>query len=526
MTRSRLFSAQPLPARRTSEILMASLSLRNVGVIAHTPLFKNLDLVIGEGDRIGLVAANGAGKSTLLKCLAGFMEPTHGDIVRSRGLRVALVEQDVPQNLLDMVLHDVLLDALPSDERDSQQWRVDMVLDEFETPADLRMLPMRALSGGWQRLALIARAWITQPDLLLLDEPTNHLDLEKLFKLEAWIGMAGYTAPIVVASHDRDFLDACTTKTLFLRPEESISFAHPYRRARELLDAHDSAAQTQREKTMREVKRLRQSASELRNVGINSGSDAAQVKSAQIKRRADALEQAARAVHRERPGEIRLGNRGTHARVLVALDNVTVQAPDGRRLFAIPKLEIAQGDRIVVLGRNGAGKSQFVRLLHKAMVTPEGCDGIRVSPSLALGFVDQDMRQLPEKGTAHDFILTGFRLGDQRSRAVLAEAGFPIEKQGLPIAKLSPGQKARLGLLALRLSEPNVYLMDEPTNHVDIPGREQLEAEILDNEATCIVVSHDRSFVKAIGTRFLLIEKGRLREIDGPEVFYESVVVA
>ena len=199
-----------------------------------------------------------------------------------------------------------------------------MVLDEFETPADLRALPMRALSGGWQRLALIARAWITQPDLLLLDEPTNHLDLEKLFKLEAWISNAGYTAPIVVASHDRDFLDACTTKTLFLRPEESVSFAHPYRRARALLDAHDAARRRSVEKTLREVKRLRQSASELRNVGINSGSDAAQVKSAQIKRRADALEQGARAVHKERPGEIRLANRGTHARVLVALENVAV----------------------------------------------------------------------------------------------------------------------------------------------------------------------------------------------------------
>ncbi|ANY78994.1 ABC transporter [Microvirga ossetica] len=503
---------------------MASLSLRNVTFIAHTPLFQNLSLVIGEGDRLGLVAANGAGKSTLLKCLAGLMEPSAGDIVRSRGLRIALVEQDVPDSMLDVSLHDVLLDALPAEERESQQWRVDMVLDEFETPADLRALPMRALSGGWQRLALIARAWITQPDLLLLDEPTNHLDLEKLFKLEAWINNAGYTAPIVVASHDRDFLDACTTKTLFLRPEESVAFAHPYRRARALLDAHDAAAQTQREKTLREVKRLRQSASELRNVGINSGSDAAQVKSAQIKRRADALEQGARAVHKERPGEIRLGNRGTHARVLVALENVTVQAPGGRKLFAIQKLEVAQGDRIVVLGRNGAGKSQLVRLLHEAMHRPEGRDGIRVSPSLALGFVDQDMRQLPQKSTAHDFILSGFRLGDQRSRAVLAEAGFSIEKQGLPIAKLSPGQKARLGLLALRLSEPNFYLMDEPTNHVDIPGREQLESEILDAEATCILVSHDRSFVKTIGTRFLLIDKGRMREIDGPEVFYESVV--
>jgi ATPase subunit of ABC transporter with duplicated ATPase domains len=229
-------------------------------------------------------------------------------------------------------------------------------------------------------------------------------------------------------------------------------------------------------------------------------------------------------VHRERPGEIRLGNRGTHARVLVTLENVTVQAPGGRALFSIPKLAVAQGDRIVVLGRNGAGKSQLVRLLHRAMLQPDGAAGIRTTPSLALGYVDQDMQQLPEKATAHDFILSRFRLGDQRSRAVLAEAGFSIEKQTLPIAKLSPGQKARLGLLALRLSEPNFYLMDEPTNHVDIPGREQLEAEILEAQATCIVVSHDRSFVNTIGTRFLLIDRGRIREIDGPEVFYRSVI--
>ncbi|RDI62227.1 ABC-F family ATP-binding cassette domain-containing protein [Microvirga subterranea] len=502
---------------------MGSISLRNVGVLAANPLFQNLNLVIGEGDRIGLVAANGAGKSTLLKCLAGLAEPTSGEIVRSRGLRIGLVEQEVPVHLLDLSLREVLHRALDPEDRDGQDWRIDMVLDEFETPADLRERPMRALSGGWQRLALIARAWIAEPDLLLLDEPTNHLDLAKLFWLETWIGNAGYRAPVVVASHDRDFLDACTTKTLFLRPGESVSFAHPYRRARALLDAHDAAAQAQQEKTLKEVKRLRQSAQELRNVGINSGSDAAQVKSAQMKRRAEALEQGARALHQERPGEIRLASRGTHARVLVRIENVVVATPDGRGLFTIPRLEVAQQDRIVVLGRNGAGKSQLVRLLHRAATEPDSVPGIRVSPSLAPGYVDQDMSQLPERTTAHDFILSRFRLGDQRSRAVLAEAGFSIERQGLPIGKLSLGQKARLGLLALRLSYPNVYLLDEPTNHVDIPGREQLEAEILDSDATCIVASHDRSFVNSIGTRFLLIDRGRIREIDGPEVFYETM---
>lgn len=502
---------------------MGSISLRNLSVLASAPLFQNLTLTIGEGDRLGLVAGNGAGKSTLLKCLAGLMEPTKGDIVRSRGLTVALVEQDVPESLLDLSFHQALHQALPVAERDGQEWRVDLVLDTFETPADLRHRPIRLLSGGWQRLALIARAWMTEPDVLLLDEPTNHLDLEKLFLLERWIGAAGHAASFVIASHDRDFLDGCTTKTLFLRPEESVSFAHPYRRARALLEAHDAAARSLAEKTLREVKRLRQSAQELRNIGINSGSDTAQVKSAQLKRRAEALEQSVRAPHRERTGEIRLGNRGTHARVLLALENVTVRAPDGQSLFTVGKLDVAQGDRIVILGRNGTGKSQFVRLLHRAVLGREDVPGLRISPSLALGYVDQDMAQLPDKASAHDHILSLFRLGDQRTRAVLAEAGFSIEKQGLPIGRLSPGQKARLGLLALRLSNPNVYLMDEPTNHVDIPGREQLESEILEAEATSIVVSHDRSFVKTIGTRFLLIERGKMKEIEGPEAFYGTM---
>ena len=366
-----------------------------------------------------------------------------------------------------------------------------------------------ALSGGWQRLALIARAWIAEPDVLLLDEPTNHLDLEKLFSSKRWIAAAGRYRPIVIASHDRDFLDACTT-------QDAVSAAGGIHCLRASLPARPRSsggarcAQANRfDKERREVKRLRQNAGELRNIGINSGSDLLLRKAKQLGGRAEAIEQNLRAAHKERSGEIRLGNRGTHARVLVALENVRAQA---RRRKAVRHPQARSG-----AGRPHRGPGpQWCRQVAAGPAAASGDaseptnarHGVRTSPSVVLGYTDQEMSQLPANASAHDFILSTFRLGDQRSRALLAGRALAVEKQRLPHRAGCRRAKRRGSVcLALRLTEPNFYLMDEPTNHVDIPGREQLEAEILASEATCLVVSHDRSFVDAIGTRFLLIEK-------------------
>ena len=125
------------------------------------------------------------------------------------------------------------------------------------------------------------------------------------------------------------------------------------------------------------------------------------------------------------------------------------------------------------------------------------------------------MSHLPAAVTPHQFIATRADTGDTQATRVLAGAGFGIDAQSRAIGLLSPGQTARLGLLALRLATPNLCLLDEPTNHVDIPGQEQLEVELLDQGATCILVSHDRSFVRAVGTRFLSIERGVARETGG-----------
>ena len=147
---------------------------------------------------------------------------------------------------------------------------------------------------------------------------------------------------------------------------------------------------------------------------------------------------------------------------------------------------------------------------------------IRVTPSVVLGYGDQALGDLDNDKTPMAILSQRFELADQRARSLLAGSGLALDMQGKPIGKLSGGQKARLGMLVLRLVNPNVYLLDEPTNHLDIEGQEALEEELLKHEASCLLVSHDRSFIRTIGNRFWLIEKRKLVEVDDPEAFFAS----
>jgi ATPase subunit of ABC transporter with duplicated ATPase domains len=139
-----------------------------------------------------------------------------------------------------------------------------------------------------------------------------------------------------------------------------------------------------------------------------------------------------------------------------------------------------------------------------------------------LGYGDQALEQFGGKRSAFDLLNRDFELGDQRVRSLLAGAGIAVELQDKPLAVLSGGQKARLMLLTLRLTNPNFYLLDEPTNHPDIDGQETLEDELLKHEASCMLASHDRSFIRAIGNRFWLVERRRLVEVDSPEPFFAA----
>lgn len=502
---------------------MTLINLRNVGITLGVPLISNLNFTVAAGDRIGIVAANGRGKSTLLNCIAGRLEPTVGDITRSRGLTVGYVEQNVPAELANVSFHDAVLGALSAEQAESEGWRVDVTLDSLDVPEALRERALAALSGGWQRLAMLARVWVTEPDVLLLDEPTNHLDLTKIALLEEWLNALPRDVPVLIASHDRAFLDAVSNRTLFLRQEQSQTYALPYGRARAALDEADASDERRFQKDMKVAQQLRKQAAKLNNLGINSGSDLLTVKTKQLKARAEKLEDAARPGYQERSaGAIKLSNRGTQAKILLTLDDASVETPDGTLLFKTGKHWICQGDRIVLLGANGAGKTRLVEMIRKAIADQLVLGTIRATPSLVLGYSDQALSHLRQDDAPLAAITRSFELGEQRARTLLAGAGMGIDMQGRAIGRLSGGQKARLAMLVLRLTNPNFYLLDEPTNHLDIDGQEALEGELMAQEASCLLVSHDRSFVRNVGNRFWLIDRKRLIEVEGPEAFFEA----
>jgi ATPase subunit of ABC transporter with duplicated ATPase domains len=284
----------------------------------------------------------------------------------------------------------------------------------------------------------------------------------------------------------------------------------------------DASDAVKRERDLKEASQLRQQSAKLKNIGINSGSDLLQKKQKQLRERAEKIEARAKILHKERSGDIRLANRGTHAKVLVSIEGLTVASPDGRKLFSVPKLHIFQGDRIVLLGRNGTGKTSLVRILRRVLMAGETIEGIKATPSLVVGYMDQALDFVPENESPFDFISV-LGQGDQRTRSLLAAAGIDPDAHWTPGSRLSHGQRARLGLLALRLMEPNFYLLDEPTNHIDIAGQEALAAEIIEHDASCVLVSHDRAFVREVSNRFLVIEKGKLVEADDPEGFFAAM---
>ncbi|HXC56048.1 MAG TPA: ABC-F family ATP-binding cassette domain-containing protein [Rhizomicrobium sp.] len=486
-----------------------------------TTIFENVSFLLDDA-RTALVGENGAGKSTLLKCLAGALELSDGQVVRSRGLRVGYVPQDIPAALADVAVRDMLEHALAADARDDT-WKVDVLIDELRIPPDLADRKFGELSGGWQRLLLIAAAKLGEPDIVILDEPTNHLDIENINKLERWLE-GDIRLPMLIVSHDREFLDRSTTRTIFLRKDGAHAFKAPFAAAREQLLQNDATAARRRTLEEREVARLEKVAARYKAWGVIN--DAFHRKQRATEKRIARIADNATEVYKAKNRKLELGDEAIDAKIALRLADLVVKTPDGgRTLITIDRLAIAAGERVALLGPNGSGKSTLLNVLAGAYdPAQEHYDGraaVRYNPATNLVYFDQRMADLPLDLSPRDYIARIKTVNNAQAVAILAKAGFPFERLDDKIAKLSYGEQSRLVFLHMKLRQPNFYMLDEPTNHLDIEGQEDLEQQLEESDVSCIFVSHDRYFTRTAATRFLEIRRGRLVDVEDADDFFD-----
>ena len=489
-----------------------------------TPVFSDVSFLLDDA-KTALVGENGAGKSTLLKCLAGELELDRGQLVRSRGLRVGSLPQDTPEGLAELSVRDVLRRSLEKVGQGDDEWRIDVLLDEVGVSYETAEGRFGALSGGWQRLILIAAAArLEDPDILILDEPTNHLDLGNINVLETWLTQ-DFDIPMLIVSHDREFLNRVTERTLFLRSDGMHAFRSRFSIAREELLRRDATAAAHRKLEEKEVKRLEAAAARykvwaVKNPELNKRKAAIETRIARIE-----ADRTQTYVSRER--RLELADGEIDAKVALRLSNLAVKTPDGARtLITIDRLNIAAGERVALLGVNGAGKSTLLNVLAKAFDPErEHYDGqapVRFNPAARLVYFDQSMRDLPLRTSLLDYVAGAPDATEKDAIKLLAQAGFAFTRIREPIGVLSYGERSRLMFLRMKLERPNLYLLDEPTNHLDIEGQEDLEAQLDETDVSCIFVSHDRYFTRAAATRFLEIRKGRLVDVEDPEAFFDA----
>jgi len=488
------------------------------------PVFDGVSFLL-DGARTALVGENGAGKSTLLKCLTGELELDKGTVVRSRGLRVGSLPQDTPEGLADLPVREVLRKSLEKIGFGDDDWRIDVLLDEIGVAPEVAEQRFGSLSGGWQRLLLIAAAArLEEPDILVLDEPTNHLDLTNIATLELWL-TAGFDVPMLIVSHDREFLNRVTERTLFLRSDGVHSFKTSFSTAREELLRRDAVAAQHRKLEDKEIKRLEAAAARykvwaVKNAELNKRKAAIETRIARIEAdRTNAY------VTRDR--RLELSDAEIDAKVALRITDLTVKTPDdARTLLKIDRLSLAAGERIAILGVNGSGKSTLLTALAAAFdPAREHYDGqatVRFNPATRLAVFDQSMRALPLKSSLLDYVAAAPEATEKDAVRLLAQAGFPFIRIQNPIALLSYGERSRLMFLRMKLERPNLYLLDEPTNHLDIEGQEALEAQLEEAEVSCIFVSHDRYFTRTAATRFLEIRRGKLVEVETPDAFFDA----
>ena len=527
------------------------LRLEHISKIYTTgEVLKDVTWEVKPGERVGLVGVNGAGKSTQLKIISGEIEATSGEVIRPTSLKIAYLSQEfeveptrtvyeefwtvfVEANEIQQQMHQVQqsMETAKPEELDRLINKLDKLQRKFEAlegytlDAQIeKILPemgftsedgdrlVSSYSGGWQMRMSLGKILLQEPDLLLLDEPTNHLDLETIEWLENYL--RGINTPMVIVSHDREFLDRLCTKIVETERGVSTTYLGNYSSyLQQKMEARVSQDATY-ERQQKEIAKQQEFIEKFRASATRS----TQAKSRE--KQLDKVERVEAPIANLRTLKFRFPPSPRSGREVVIIKDL-VHAYNNNILFLGADLTIERGDRIAILGANGAGKSTLLRMAMGMEEFDEGTIELGKHNVLP-GYFEQNQAEALDldktvMDTIHDEVP---EWKNEQVRTLLGQFLFSGDTAFKNVAALSGGEKARLALAKMLLKPANLLILDEPTNHLDIPAKEMLEEALQNYDGTVLIVSHDRYFISQTANKIVEIREGELVAYPGDYHYY------
>ncbi|WP_143872125.1 ABC-F family ATPase [Catenovulum sediminis] len=501
------------------------------------PLFENVSVKFGQGNRYGLIGANGCGKSTFMKILGRDLEPSSGNVMQEPDTRLGKLRQDQfafeAYSVMDTVLmgntelwavkaeRDRIYSKAEMSEQDGMdvaelevkfaemdgytaEARAGELLLGLDIPIEQHYGPMSNVAPGWKLRVLLAQALFSDPDILLLDEPTNNLDINTIRWLEGILVERNST--IIIISHDRHFLNTVCTHMADLDFGEIRLYPGNY-------DEYMTASTQARERLLSENAKKKAQIAELQTFVSRFSANASKAK--QATSRAKQIEKIQ--LDEVKPSSrispfIRFEQEKKLHRQAVTLEGVSKGFD--RTLFSDLNMMIEAGERVAIIGPNGAGKTTLLRCLYGDLAADSG--DIKWAEQAQIGYFAQDhATDFAEDLTLFDWMKQWTTGDDQLVRGALGRMLFSNDSVNKKVSVLSGGEKGRMLFGKLTLTNPNVLLMDEPTNHLDMESIEALNLALENYPGTLIFVSHDREFVSSLATRIIDIQPTGLVDFQG-----------
>ena len=494
------------------------------------PLFENISVKFGGGNRYGLIGANGCGKSTFMKILSGELEPSAGNVSVEVDQRIGKLHQDQfafeQYTVIDTVImgHKEMwavkeerdrIYALPEmSEEDgmrvadletqfaemdgySAEARAGELLLGVGIPMEQHYGPMTEVAPGWKLRVLLAQALFAEPDIMLLDEPTNNLDIDTIRWLEGVLNERDST--MIIISHDRHFLNTVCTHMADLDYGELRLFPGNY-------DEYMTAATQARERLQADNAKKKAQIAELQSFVSRFSANASKAKQATSRaKQIDKIKlEEVKASSRVNP-YIRFDQEKKLYRNAIEVENLT-KGYDGEPLFKDLNLMVEVGERVAIIGQNGAGKTTLLRSLLGDLAPDAGF--AKWSENANIGYYAQDhSADFEQDMTLFEWMSQWKQEGDDEQvvRGALGRLLFSQNDIGKSVKVISGGEQGRMLFGKLMMTHPNVLLMDEPTNHLDMESIESLNLALENYPGTLFFVSHDREFVSSLATRVLEI---------------------